>query len=354
MGALQFGDWRKASLVLIPAGIVHIGLADGLFNRWVRQYDYRIPVIDYIKSISFIAILSTLYTLATFTLGYFDSYLITFVFLSIFFYGIYSISSSYIQSHSEEKYYVLYSVSQPMILLTAVVTMIALHTIKSQYLFIAYSISFILPVILLSAKTVGGREDMHFRDLLIVRDKGLTIMAANVFLLISMNIDKLLFGLFVSGRIFGSYSLLSAIPFAASTIGYPIGLALYSRGVSKITTKRASFLISISGAIVFYGLFRIFKAKISQFYTSFDFSLLPIFLITSIFVFVMSTANFPVRRYEFPKRFAYECITSGILVATTIFFSRVFFGDNPAVYIIAFGLVFLCWILYIELYQNEK
>lgn len=351
MGVASFGIWRRASLLLIPAGIVHVGLADGLFNRWVHNKNYRIPLLGYLKSIAAIAFLSLVYVSAAYFLGYFKLDVFIVVASSVFSYGIYSIVASYIQSHSESNLYPFYFVMQPIILLSMTVLSICVlrENLEPKHLFLVYFISFIIPVLVLSSKIIGGPGQLNFKELLFDGEQGAGVMIANICLLISMNIDKLILGMFVGGSAFGSYSLLSALPYAASTIGYPIGLAIYARGTDRIVVKYVGVFSAVLGAFVFYYTFQHFETVIKNYYKSFDFSLLPIFLAASTCVFVMSMAYFPVRRYEAPRTFAIECVCVGVSIAVTILALRKFFGDVPIICISVFGSIFFLWLIYIEL-----
>ncbi|WP_456832893.1 hypothetical protein [Deinococcus sp. UYEF24] len=347
----SFGIWRRASLVLIPAGLVHVGIADGLFNRWVRNKEYRIPYTGFIKSTFLIASISMIYTSMAYLLGYFKLDVFGFVASSVFVFGVYSIASSYIQSHSEAKLYPVYFIMQPAILLVMVLVSIYIfrENLAPKYLFMSYTVSFFVPVFALSSKMICGSGQIDFRDLLFGSGQGVRIMVANICLLVSMNIDKLILGMFVSGRIFGSYSLLSALPFAASTIGYPIGLAIYSRGIDRRAVKVVSSFSAVLGACVFYYIFKHFEIEIEKFYKFFNFSLLPFFLIASVCIFVMSMAYYPVRRFEIPGKFSVECSFVAILITLGIFTFRLFFRDIPLICISVFGSIFFLWIVYIEI-----
>lgn len=351
MGVTPFGIWRRASLILIPAGLVHIGIADGLFNRWVRDKEYRIPYTGFVKSTVLIASVSIIYVSITYLLGYFKLDVFGFVASSVFAFGVYSIASSYIQSHSEAKLYPIYFIMQPAILLIMVLVSIYIfrENLAPKYLFMSYTVSFFAPVFALSGKMICRSGQINFRELLFGSEQGARIMVANICLLVSMNIDKLILGMFVSGKIFGSYSLLSALPFAASTIGYPIGLAIYSRGIDRRAVKMASFFSAVLGACVFYYTFKHFEIEIEKFYEFFDFSLLPFFLTASVCIFVMSMAYYPVRRFEIPGKFSVECSSVAIIITLGILILRLFFRDTPLVCISVFGSTFFLWIVYIEI-----
>ncbi|WP_424951105.1 hypothetical protein [Deinococcus sp.] len=350
MGVTSYGIWRKASLVLIPAGIVHLGIADGLFNRWVGQKNYRISLTGYLRILLTIFILSLCYTLIAYRLGYFDSKLFFFIALVVFNYGVYSVIASYIQSHSDERLYPLYFLMQPVILLVTSFGFIWVfgHKIQSEYFLLGYFISFVIPSAVVSLRVVGGQQKLRIKELLHGTEQGMSILTANILLLVSMNIDKLMLGHFASKETFGSYSLLSALPFAASTVGYPIGLALYARGFARNIIKYAGLALSVSGAVVFYIFFKIFEDKINNIYSSFNFQLLPIFLCTAVVLFILSMAYFPARRSKTPRIFVIECFLVATLIAIAILIWHDTMGNKPYIYIISFGSVFLFWIIYIE------
>jgi hypothetical protein len=250
----HFADWRLISSLLSFAGLLHLGIADGIYKYWLEMKE-REPAIFYriIYQSAYVIFFMTL------VIGY-ACYLIfdlggltcAALMVSMFLSAIYSFSYYYNMVFISGYTLTLSLVSQSLSFIIILIFLKLIDELNSTSIVLAYGVSNI-PSILISIsgfKSIKTTEK-SLKDFIFL---GFPLVVSNLSLILFLNIDKIWARIFIdSNSRYAEYALQSSLFVASASISASLGGYLVTKGKSLINWKYrylfAGFLIVLTTSV---------------------------------------------------------------------------------------------------------
>lgn len=283
----HFADWRLASSLLSFAGLLHLGIADGIYKYWLEMIEKE-PTVFYkfiYRSISVIFFMSLLVCAVCYLIFDLNKQTCAALMISMFMSAIYSFSYYYNIVFISGYALTLSLVSQSLTFIVLLILLRLIGELNSVNIVLSYGVSNI-PSILISILKIKSVKivEKPLKDFIII---GFPLVVSNLALILFLNIDKIWARIFIdSNSRYAEYALQSSLFVASASISASLGGYLVAKGKNLIDWKYRYLFASllIASTICITPFFNTAMHTIIPKYNM-DYS---IFLLVSVFMFYYS------------------------------------------------------------------
>lgn len=241
----ELADWRLLSSIISFSGLIHLGIADGVYLSWLNGEENSLSKRFFIKVISIILLISILSGIAVSLVFSIESILLIYTILTLFTMALMSFAIYYVQIYLSGFILNISLTLQGMVFIILVFILSKFVKINSIYLLLFYCIS-CLPIIFIALR--HGMVENKFGEFGISKsiNLGLPIVVSNLGIIVFTNIDKIVSRhVFESDSSYASYSIQSSLFVAGAGLGISLGGIIISRKISLF-----NFRIRVIGLIV--------------------------------------------------------------------------------------------------------
>lgn len=246
MNISEFADWRFASSLISFAGILHLGVADGLYIRWLDE-NSETPIASrsFILYVLLLIILNALIVVVSMHFyGFLNTAALWALFIVFVSSCMFSFSSYFTLIFLKSNQFKIAIASQTGIFVLCVVLAKTANIFTAPIVIVSYAISCTALNIFALSKFTLIEENGGVNDVFDLIKSGFPILIANLLIILFINFDKL-YARFILGSdiSYAEYSIKSSIFAAACGIGLSLGAFLVSKRFNFFKHKYRLFII---------------------------------------------------------------------------------------------------------------
>lgn len=302
LGPQQFSVWRITSAFLAFSGAAHLGLADGIYRRWLHgpRPEARLSAVLFRAYLGLITCSSVIFTLVFWQINRY-----ALVWTVIFFIGsvaiaLYSLTLYALSINENGRRLAVCLSAQPLLFL-GLVTIVSLSRgsgLGALGVLGAYVLSFMVINLVYVRKIITSAQHAETRVGTLLRE-GCSLLVANLSLIFYLNADKLNIARLAAPSTLGSYLLFSSFFVASAGLGSAMGNLLLSKQKDFFMVGRRRRLMTASFLLV-AGLAGLLMNRLGLRFGVYDLAWLPTLLACGS-IFAFSGIYAPLFRIYFPR-----------------------------------------------------